>query len=110
MGAEAPNARALSHWIPAHYASDLFFDIASDFMDSEISHKRGGTGADPQANRTVNGAAPGSVHTHSRDVAAADEDSDDFFGYRYSHFEPLARLAIRQIESRFVIRVPIRAG
>lgn len=90
MGAEASNARALSPWIPAHYASDLFFDIASDFMGSEISHKRRGTGADPQADRTVNFVAPGSVHAQSWDVAAANEDGDDFFGYRRPHFEPLA--------------------
>ena len=79
-------------------------------MDSEISHKSGGTGADPQTDRTVNFADPGSVYTQSGDVAAANEDGYDFFGDRDSHFEPLARLAIRQIELRFVIRAPIRVG
>src|SRR5215510_3233710 len=99
-----------SFWIPARYASDMSFYITSDFMGSEISHKRGRTGADPQTDRTVNVAAPGSVHTQSGDGAAANENGDDFFGDRDSHFEPLARLAIRQIELRFVISVPIRVG
>src|SRR5262249_13236838 len=97
-------------WIPARYASDVSFDITSDFMGSEISHQRGGIGADPQTDRTVNVAAPGSVHTQSWDVAAANEDGDDFLGDRDSYFEPLARLAIRQIELRFVISAPIRVG
>src|SRR5262245_35991200 len=47
-GARSRAIGALSPWIPARYASDLFFDIASDFMGSEIRNKSGGTGADPQ--------------------------------------------------------------
>src|SRR5262245_29296004 len=111
----SPRARlraigASPSWILAHYASDKFFNITSDFMGPEICHKRGGTGADPQTDRTVNGAAAGSVHTQNGDIAAADEDGDDFFGDRDSHFEPLARSAIRQIELRLVVRVSIGVG
>src|SRR5262245_57084600 len=98
------------HEIPAHHASDLFFDIASDFMDPQISHNGGGIGADPKTDRTVNIAAPGIVHSQSREVAAVNEDGDDLFGDRGSYFDPLAGLAIWQIELRHVVRVPARVS